>query len=305
MAVAKLVCGACGAEIEATDTKCASCGATIEQAPARDSATVEHAQSPSAERRCDVCGHVNANAGDYCQSCGARLGEGSAAPPQSKPAKQQKPQQKTQQKQAKKSNGPKKKLEPWTIITIAAILVLAAFFAYMELSKPGAQSSSSSAGSTTAGPAPMMPQQPMPDLRPLQAAFDANPRDPAAILRLANGLHDNGLFQRAIDMYQKYLGISPRDPDARVDMGICYYQRALADSVNASSLFNTAVKEMSTAIGYKPDHQPAAFNLGIVNLHMGNLEESNKWLQKAVAINKGSDLGIRAQQILDQHLKSK
>jgi len=40
-------------------------------------------------------------------------------------------------------------------------------------------------------------------------------------------------------------------------------------------------------------HQPSAFNLGVVYLHLSELEESNKWFRKAVEINRESDLGKR------------
>jgi Tfp pilus assembly protein PilF len=58
---------------------------------------------------------------------------------------------------------------------------------------------------------------------------------------------------------------------------------------------------METVAKNSPTHQPAAFNLGIVNLHMGNLEESNKWFKRAVELDGSSELGMRAQNILQKH----
>jgi len=91
------------------------------------------------------------------------------------------------------------------------------------------------------------------------------------------------------------------DPNARVDLGICYDQLALQDSNNAPRYFAMAVQEMRTVADNAPTHQPAAFNLGIVNLHMGNLEESNKWFKRAVELGRNTELGMRAQKILQQH----
>jgi tetratricopeptide (TPR) repeat protein len=139
------------------------------------------------------------------------------------------------------------------------------------------------------------------DLQSLEGAVAAHPGDAAAVLRLANGLHDNGMIPRAIEQYQKYLKMHPDDADARVDFGICYDQMGMADSAQSAKYYGLAIQEMERALKGTPGHQPAAFNLGIVNLHRGQLEESNAWFKKAVALNKSSELGMRAQQILQQH----
>jgi Tfp pilus assembly protein PilF len=97
---------------------------------------------------------------------------------------------------------------------------------------------------------------------------------------------------RAIDTYNKYLHLKPADADARVDLGICYYESG--DSP-------TALKEMQTALTYDPKHQMALFNLGIVTLNQGNLAQSNEWFKKAIAVNPNTQVGQRAQQILTQH----
>ena len=88
--------------------------------------------------------------------------------------------------------------------------------------------------------------------------------------------------------------MQPRDADARVDMGVCYYN--LGD-------FNTAITEMETALKYNPHHQIALLNLGIVNLSAGNLEKSKEWLEKAVNENPNTDVGKRAKELLESHAK--
>jgi Flp pilus assembly protein TadD len=135
----------------------------------------------------------------------------------------------------------------------------------------------------------------------LQQSVEADPNDADALLHLSNALQDNAQLERAVETYGRYLAIRPKDADARVDMGICLYQLGLADSALAPSLFARAVREMRTALAGNPAHQPAAFNLAIVFLQMGSLDSSNAWFSRAVAINKTSDLGTRAQRLLDQH----
>lgn len=148
-----------------------------------------------------------------------------------------------------------------------------------------------------------MPRQ-MPSLEEIQTfekRADANPSDADARLLLANALHDKGLFSRAAQEYKKYLVMRPDNPDARVDLGICYYSLAQADSANGERLYPLALQEMETAFKKSPTHQPAAFNIGIVNLHLGNMEASRTWFKRAVDLNKSSELGTKAQQMLDQH----
>ena len=58
---------------------------------------------------------------------------------------------------------------------------------------------------------------------------------------------------------------------------------------------------MSEALHYNPKHQLAHFNLGIVALSENNLQESNEWFRKTIALGPGTEIGQRAVQILNQH----
>jgi len=199
-----------------------------------------------------------------------------------------------------KADGPvRRRVEPWQVISVVAVAALVVFLVWTELSREHVTSAA------TAAKPPMPVESPLAgakvDIAPLESAVRANPKDANAVLHLANALHDNGMLPRAIEQYKSYLAMHAEDPDARVDLGICYDQMGMIDSLRSEQYFALAINEMETALKGNPSHQPAAFNLGIVNLHKGSLEESNKWLKKAAAMNKNSDLGMRAQQILQQH----
>ena len=126
----------------------------------------------------------------------------------------------------------------------------------------------------------------------LEAKVKQNPDDMQSLLELAHLKNDSGLFDAAIQNYKTYLEKNPSDADARVDMGVCYFN--LKDYPNA-------IKEMETALKYVPNHQIAHLNLGVVNLSAGNLAKSKEWLQKAYDLNPTNEIGIKAEQLLKNH----
>lgn len=132
----------------------------------------------------------------------------------------------------------------------------------------------------------------MNEINNLEEQVKANPGDLQKLLQLAHMKNDAGLPQQAVINYRQYLEKNPSDADARVDMGVCYY--VLHD-------YKTAISEMKTALKYQPDHQIAHLNLGIVNFAAGNTAESKEWLKKTVDLNPNSDVGKRAQELLNSH----
>ena len=126
----------------------------------------------------------------------------------------------------------------------------------------------------------------------LEAKIKLNPEDYQSLLELAHLKNDSGLFEAAIQNYKTYLEKNPKDADARIDMGVCYFN--LKD-------FPNAIKEMETALKYEPNHQIALLNLGVVNLSAGNLEKSKEWLKKAVELDPTSEVGKKAEQLLNNH----
>ncbi len=287
MALVKHACGACGTEVSVGDERCPRCAQTLEWAgPGVGEGT-----------KCGVCGFQNPPGVAICGSCGARLRSGTA-----KTAAREAPVDRSTKKRPagrpSSTPAPPRRFEAWQIISGIAVVGLLVFLLYLELSRQQDPSRPVTALST----APVTQQAPaFQDITPFERAVAANPKDPAALLALANAMHDIGMFPRAIDTYKQYLAIRPNDPDARVDMAVCYYGLGVQDTVNPAALFSTALREMQTALKGTPTHQPAAFNIGIVNLHMGNLEEARTWFRKTVELNKSSELGLKAQKMLEQH----
>ena len=130
------------------------------------------------------------------------------------------------------------------------------------------------------------------EINALEETVANNPSDISSLLTLANLQQDAGIFERAIANYKKYLELNPSDPDARIDMGVCYF--SLSDHINA-------IKEIEKALEYNPTHQIGHLNLGVVNLNAGNLDVSKEWFRKTIEINPSSDAGKRAEDLLNSH----
>jgi len=126
----------------------------------------------------------------------------------------------------------------------------------------------------------------------LEKQVTANPASADLSLQLANALHDAKFYPRAIETYKSYLKLDPDNFDARVDLGICYFEMGN---------FEQAVKEIESVITKQPKHQMAMFNMGIFQLSNQNIAEAKKWLKRCVDLDPQSTAGLRAQQILQQH----
>ncbi len=243
---------------------------------------------PTGKVVCPSCGVTNSAANVLCIGCGTNLAS-AVALTQSKPTSKKISAGST--KESGKKRPPGKKLESWKTLSIAGalvVLVILGIGVFRNSPKEISSQNQSLAVTPDAGINPTL----MNDIDALQKNIDANPKDAESALHLANALHDAKFIPRAIEMYKKYLLLKPADPDARVDMAICYFESG--DSP-------TALKEMHTALKYDPKHQMATFNIGIVNLNQGNLQESNEWFKKTVALNPNTQVAQRAQQILTQH----
>jgi len=134
--------------------------------------------------------------------------------------------------------------------------------------------------------------QAMQQIQNLEKQLQADPKNSAVELELANLFHDNMMWDKAIAHYKSYLSMNSTDANARVDLGICYKE---------SNRLPEAKQQMQEALKYEPKHVLAHFNLGIVALSEGKFEEANAWFKKTIELAPNSDVGKRAQQLLEQH----
>lgn len=138
-------------------------------------------------------------------------------------------------------------------------------------------------------------------LNDLEKQVQQNPNDPSVLLRLANQQQDMRIFSKAVGTYEKYLTMVPADANARVDLGVSYFELSLTDSVHGFELGQAAIASIEKALTFAPRHQAALLNLGIISLQFGDLKKSREWLKKCAAIDTTTDPGKKAQQLLNQH----
>jgi len=130
------------------------------------------------------------------------------------------------------------------------------------------------------------------EIKSLEVEIKSHPENLGALLSLSHLLNDSGFYGKAIENYKKYLNKSPNEVDVIIDMGVCYFQLGDHDS---------AIKAMEKGILINPKHQIAHFNLGIVNSSKGDIIRSQEYFRKAIKIDPNSDIGIKAQNLLDNH----
>jgi tetratricopeptide (TPR) repeat protein len=250
---------------------------------------------------CDNCGEENIPEAEVCIGCGIRLKQ------KVHNLKAQTHRQKSKQnynvsKKQKYYNKPdakitseknvNKKLNVARIITFSAIGlgIAAVIIIYSVILNPviipGPNKTASSNQSSSVDLASIN------KINELEAEIKSNPKDTSAILDLAHFKNDAGMFEQAIVNYKQYLALVPNDPNARIDMGVCYY--------NLQN-YNEAIAQMERAVKYDPKHQIGYLDLGIVNLAAGNMAKSKEWLKKAVSLDPNSDYGKKAEELLKSH----
>jgi uncharacterized membrane protein YvbJ len=291
-------CPNCGEELKGKFNFCPSCGFDLQKiGEAKESS---HSDSTDTEIIiCDNCGTENPAGIKICEGCGIRL-SGSEKITKKEPVKSVTEKKQSQPKHVKeKSPGKKdvsgqtvKEIDSKKILIIAAIVIVGGFIILLTAGVFDRPPSSNVSSNVTQGQGSGVDLNALQRINELEEKVKNNPKDKESLLELAHLRNDSGMYEKAIEDYEKYLKIVPNDADVRVDMGVCYY---------SLRKFDEAIKAMTEALKYKPNHQIAHLNLGIVNLAEGNLEKSKEWLKKAVAIDPNSDAGKRAQELLSSH----
>jgi TolA-binding protein len=302
-------CPKCGYKLEKSYNFCPNCSFNLSEVSAGENS------KPAALIKCGNCGTENALGSKNCSECGAPLkGETirkdkitdtplngvSGLPGRDKNIKSAgKAGSDTEQagrapggnKSPQNSAHKKNAFNNSNIITIFGIgllLVFAILYFSGTFDHRAVTSQDQELQQINAGP----DIKRMQEIENVKQQIKDSPNKMELYLHLAQLQQDSKLLNPAVSNYKKYLDTAPEDADARVDLGICYYD--LGD-------YDKAIEQMETALRYKPEHQKACLNLGIVNLQAGNKSKSIEWLKKAIKIDSSSEAGREANELLNSH----
>jgi cytochrome c-type biogenesis protein CcmH/NrfG len=305
-------CPQCGFKLVQEFKFCPECGFELENIKNIPSAVKQssvEALNTVEKKICDNCGEENDMDNLVCSGCGAKLIGITTEKVQIKPEKIQEAAAKiVMPKTAGKASTPKnttteKKIQPAAkakslnkakTLTIVAVgigvgVVILIFSGLLNsIIVPGNSAASTPNTNQSSG----VDLSSMKKINELESIIKNNPKDESTILELAHLKNDAGMFEQAIINYKQYLSLAPKDADARIDMGICYY---------SLQNYDAAISEMEEALKYNPKHQIGLLNLGIVNLAAGKMEKSQEWLKKAIEIDPNSEYGKKAQELLSSH----
>jgi tetratricopeptide (TPR) repeat protein len=321
--IPKLLCGSCGNELSPQDKFCSNCGARVTPEGASEE------PKPSATVNCKLCGSENPVGTKYCSVCGAVLAGGTSEPRHRETPRDERKSGESrgrgsaeQKVEKRRSQGARGLSQGKIIVVFGGLLIIGVIIIGITRN----QTKSVPAGSATENAvSPTLMQ----DIERLRETVNSDSTNAAAILRLANLLHDGKfmdqarlyykkyltlntknptkllqfanllhdkrIYDLAIASYETYLSQDSKNPDARVDLGICYFESGDKDR---------AIAEMKKALTYAPKHQLALFNLGIVNLSSGNLDEATQWFRKCIDAAPGTETARRAQELISQHTGS-
>lgn len=299
-------CSECNFEFDGKFKFCPECGnrlgyeENIEENSDINNETEEHLELII----CDNCGAENTTGSLNCVSCGFPIKEDKTtikkevkpafekhSSPEIKPVKKVKQNSNKKKKQEQVSDSQtSNELSSKQIGIIVGVVLTLALIVLIGSgvfdTKPGVTFTQTDMGSGQVN------LQNLDRINQLEATVKANPENHNGLIELANLLFDSGLFERAIIYYRQYLEVHPENADARIDLGVCYYE--IRD-------YETAIKEMESALKYQADHQIGHFNLGIVNLAAGNREKSREWFEKTIVIDPASSFGKRAKELIESH----
>lgn len=294
-------CTNCGFDFEREMKFCPECGTAVTQSTVSEEKAETYTASVIV---CNNCGEENPLKNKNCDGCGVKLHgikkeriltiNKKSKPPY------QKPPEPVKHKKVKSSKSKNHKNQKDTIgkndfdsKKMLLIISLVGIFAIVILITTGVFDgaeiqTNNRSPNTNSG----INLNNLSEINALVQVVANNPSDISSLLSLANLQQDAGMYDKAITNYKKYLKQNPSNPDARIDMGVCYF--SISDHENA-------IKEMEKALEFNPTHQIGHLNLGVVNLNAGNLDVSKEWLKKTIEIDPNSDAGKRAQSLLNSH----
>jgi len=158
---------------------------------------------------------------------------------------------------------------------------------YLVEHRPGGEP----APATAAAPSPAGPRAPMQggagpgaagapmmeEVTALKLALKDDPRNPQLLTRLANIYHDGGMWQQAVEYYERALEVMPGDPNLMTDVGVCY---------QGLEQFDRALEMFGRANEANPQHWQSLYNIVIVaGFNLGDVDRAGAALARLEEVN--------------------
>jgi Flp pilus assembly protein TadD len=128
-------------------------------------------------------------------------------------------------------------------------------------------------------------------LHALRSKVTSDPADTAALLELARLLHDAHQPGEAVAFYRRYLEANPGNREVWFD---------LADSEGRAGDWAQARSTMQTLLDQVPGDPAIQYNMGVIELQIGNAAAARGWLEKAAAQTADATVAERARGALSQ-----
>ncbi len=113
--------------------------------------------------------------------------------------------------------------------------------------------------------------------------------NPTLLHQQADELFTQGQYAQAARIYSRILELSPKDPEARNELGLCLHYAG--DTAGALAQLRTAVEKA-------PELPRPWLTLGFIQLQAGNQTEARAALQKARDLDPAGDIGREATRLL-------
>jgi Flp pilus assembly protein TadD len=128
-------------------------------------------------------------------------------------------------------------------------------------------------------------------MRTLTNRVESDPADTSALLELARLLHDAHKPRDAARYYARYTALNPANREAWFD---------LADSYGRAGDWSDARAAMQSLLELHPGDPAALYNLGVIELQLGDAAGARTWWEKAAGQTKDTATARRARDAIAQ-----
>jgi predicted Zn-dependent protease len=114
--------------------------------------------------------------------------------------------------------------------------------------------------------------------------------DPVEMSRQADVFFSNRQYERAAEMYERLLTLSPDNPEIHNNLGLTLHYMGKSTE---------ALRRLEQGVALDPDHQRIWLTIGFVNSELGNFDRARTALTNATMIGTNDSIRQSAQKMLD------